>query len=280
MIASIAQVDVVHCICYGTLVADLAILASRVLLKRVFITDVGGRGSWSLVRYGDIFRFASGLLPLSEFSSRSFPGTRPPRKVIYGGVDTRRFAPGKANRQQVLYVGRLLPHKGIDYLIDALLPEWSMTVVGRPYDPAYFDTLKNLAEGKNVQFRVNASDEEVAAEMGRSAVAVLPSVLTASRGSSHPLTELLGLTVLEAMASETPVVCTTVASLPEIVENGVTGLLVPPNDSNALYLAIDRILSDEKSARDMGRAGRRRVLHRFTWGHVAETCLRAYRELA
>jgi glycosyltransferase involved in cell wall biosynthesis len=278
IISSLLDVDVVHCVCYGTVFADLAILVSRLLGKKIFITDVGGRGKWSLVRYIDVSRFVSGLLLTSEFSSHFFARARPGRRVIYGGVDTTMFTPGNSKRQGIVYVGRLLPHKGIEYLIEAIPREYPLSVVGPAYDQEYHLRLLNLAREKTVRF-VDAADADVAEELCRSSVAVLPSVYSDYRGRLNQMPEGLGLAVLEAMACETPVVCTTVGALPEIVDDGITGLLVPPNDAAALRQAIDQILEHPAAARRMGRVARRRVLERFTWDRVADVCLRAYREL-
>jgi starch synthase len=98
-------------------------------------------------------------------------------------------------------------------------------------------------------------------------------------GSETRVPELLGLALLEAMACGAPSVCTAVASLPEIVEDGVTGYVVPPNDPTALRAAIRCILDDPARAARMGEAARMRVLDKFTWPAVVRRCLDAYREL-
>ena len=74
---------------------------------------------------------------------------------------------------------------------------------------------------------------------------------------------------LEAMAAELPVVACRVAAIPEVVQDGVTGLLVPPRDPAALAAEIERLIADPELARRLGRDGRRRVLA-FTPRHVAE----------
>jgi starch synthase len=91
--------------------------------------------------------------------------------------------------------------------------------------------------------------------------------------------ELLGLVLLEAMASGTPVVCSRIGGLPEIVEDGVTGLLVEPGDVGALHDAMDCILRDRTLAERLGRNGRERALERFTWDACAMRCLAAYEEM-
>src|SRR5262249_41898524 len=75
--------------------------------------------------------------------------------------------------------------------------------------------------------------------------------------------EGLSNAVLESMAAGMPVVATAVGGTPELVEHGVTGLLVPPRDADALAAAILRLLDEPSLARRFGEAGRRRVVERF-----------------
>jgi glycosyltransferase involved in cell wall biosynthesis len=176
----------------------------------------------------------------------------------------------------VVFVGRLLPHKGIDYLIAAVPNGQRLVIIGRPYHNAYYQLLRELAKDKQVDFVTDATDDRVVAELRRSAVAVVPSVYSDCYGNHYAAPELFGLSAVEAMSCETPVICSDVGSLPEIIEDGVTGLVVPPNEPGALRGAIERIMNDPRSAREMGKAARRRVLELFTWDRVAETCLRVY----
>ena len=98
-------------------------------------------------------------------------------------------------------------------------------------------------------------------------------------GRTIAVSELLGLAVLEAMASGTPVVCSRVGGLPEIVEDGVTGFLVEPGDIGDLRERLAALLGDRALAARIGRNARERVLERFTWKACAERCLAAYAEV-
>ena len=93
------------------------------------------------------------------------------------------------------------------------------------------------------------------------------------------MSELLGLVVLEAIASGTPVICSRLGGLPEIVEHGVTGYLVPPGDVAELRERIAELAADPALAARLGRNARDLVLARFTWKACAERCLAAYAEL-
>lgn len=107
---------------------------------------------------------------------------------------------------------------------------------------------------------------------------VLPSVERTAYGREIAVSELLGLVVLEAMMSGTPVVCGALGGLPEIVEDGVTGFLVTPGNVEYLHERIGQILNDSALARRMGSAAREDALDRFTWDACARRCLDAYSE--
>ena len=78
------------------------------------------------------------------------------------------------------------------------------------------------------------------------------------------------------MACGVPVVCTNVASLPEVVEDGVTGFLVPPNDPQALREKFTWLAGHPEQVRTMGAAARDRVLARFTWPATVRRCVEIY----
>jgi glycosyltransferase involved in cell wall biosynthesis len=175
-----------------------------------------------------------------------------------------------------VFVGRLLPHKGIDYLIEAMPANVLLRVLGRPYDPAYLNKLRELATDKYVEFVTDADDSQIVEDLQTATVAALPSVYTTRDGAITFVPELLGLAAVEAMACATPVVATEVGSLPEVVQDGATGWLVPPNDVGALRTAIQAALNDPVTASAFGAAARRRVEESFTWEAVARRCLRGY----
>jgi glycosyltransferase involved in cell wall biosynthesis len=262
------------------MMASLALLYARWSGKPIFTTDLGSSGI-ALDHHIDTTLWYSGHLHISEFSRRS-SGHDHLRSacVILGGVDVDKFAPNPntARTNDVLYVGRILPHKGIDYLIQAVDCDTRLTIIGRrwPHAERYFEFLHRLALGKRVTFHENSDDSQIIKSYQRALCIVLPSVYTSVFGERHRIPELLGQTLIEGMACGTPAICTDVGSLPEVVEDGVTGFVVAPNNPVALKSRIDFLKTNPAEARKMGQAARQRVLDRFTWDRTVDRCLHAY----
>lgn len=276
-LASLRDADVIHCLGWHCLPFDLAILYGRATGKRVLVTDVGGGADVSLARLLPLERLVHRFLFLTRHHASLYPTVADRADVIYGGVDTTTFSPGSAPRQlKVLFVGRLIPAKGVEYLIDAVEPSVPLTIVGRPYHRSYHQALLRRARGRNVRFLTDADDGALANEYRTSLVTVLPSVRDSSFGD-HAVPSTLGLVLLESMACGTPVICTDVGPEPEIVQDGVTGFVVPPNDSTALARRLEALLTQPELADRMGQAGVADVSQRFTWDKTAERCLAAYR---
>ena len=261
----------------------LAALTARVRGKHAVVTDHGLQGSeWG----GILPRLYDRFLTVSRSSAAELRSPSAKTRVVYGGVDPVHYSPAHGlPRDGLLFVGRLTPHKGVDVLIRALPPDGALTIVGSEgHDPnfperGYPELLRSLASGRRVRFAGAVNDAELATEYRRAVALVLPSVERTCYGRTVAVSELLGLVVLEAMASGTPVVASRVGGLPEVVEDGETGFLVPPGDVAALRERISRLLDDPALASRMGARARDRVLARWTWARCAQQCLAAYREL-
>src|SRR5262249_53788172 len=199
--------------------------------------------------------------------------------VILTGVDTERFKPDERVEKTggALFVGRLLSHKGVDRLIEALPPELKLEVLGPPRDAPYHQLLLELAAGKKVTFGGHRSDDELVNAYRRASCVVLPSVYRDRFGNETRVPELMGQTLLEGMACGIPAICTDVASMPEAVANHVTGFVVPPGDLEAMRRALVTLCTDRERAEMMGRAARARMLEQFQWSAVVRRCLDAYR---
>lgn len=275
------RADVVHCHQTHVVASSLTAILRRLGRGRVFTTDLGG-GGWDLSAYVDTDSWYDGHLHISEYSRAIFGHLeRASARVILGGVDLDRFRPAdqEPSRDFVLFVGRLLPHKGVDELIRGMPDDFRLVVAGRRQDQAYFGHLEQLAEGKQVEFRTDVPDDELV-ELYRNALClVLPSVYRSAWGGETDVPELLGQTLLEAMACGTPGICTDVASMPEIVSDGENGYIVPPNDPAALAERIESLRNDRALVEEMGARARRDVERRFSWDAVVDRCFAAYREL-
>ena len=278
LFAELRRGSVVHAHHYETLLTNACLLAGRAMRKPVFVTDLGG-GTANLNRRLRLHRLVNGSLAISRFAAEFYPELMDRTTVISGGVDTAFYSPGDGPRErQVVFVGRLYPFKGVDVLIDAVDAETPLHVYGRPYDAEYTAELERLAAGKRVTFHTGASDEEIRDAYRRSMVAVLPSVY---RSRYDPVVqekpELLGLTLLEAMACGTPAICSAAGAMPEVVADGETGYVVPPSDPAALGERIRELLDGGPRWEAMSSAAVERVRGGYTWDRVAERCLEAYR---
>ena len=277
-LAELRDANIVHCHQQHIVTSSVAAAFCRLTRRRVFVSDLGG-GGWDLSAYLSTDRWYNGHLHISEYS-RAIAGHRdkPWAHVVMGGVDSTKFSPAPTAQHNgaVLFVGRLLPHKGVNYLIEALPDGMRLELVGQAYDPRYFETLRALASGKRVEFNHDCNDTALVECYRRALCVVLPSVYRTIYGDETAVPELLGQTLLEGMACGLPAICTAVASLPEVVEDSVSGFVVPPNDSGALAERLRWLGDHPEAAAAMGIAARRRVLEGFSWHEVVRRCLAIY----
>jgi L-malate glycosyltransferase len=210
--------------------------------------------------------------------------------VIPNGIDFERFLvphTGESLRRElnippespvIGVLSRLTRIKGLEYflqaaaLIAARIPQVRFLLVGDTnVHLEYREELKRLVVELGLQDRVifTGFRLDVPELLAVLSVSVLPSL--GSEGLSNAL--------LESMAAAIPVVATRVGGSPEIVEDGVSGLLVPPADAEALAVAICRLLKDRALAEKCGQAGRRLVLSRYSLDQAVATTERLYRDL-
>jgi glycosyltransferase involved in cell wall biosynthesis len=276
--SQVRSAEVVHCHQQHILASSVTALFGRMIGRRVYVTDHGG-GGWDLSGYMDTSRLYRGHLHVSQYSRRIVGQEgRPWAHVIMGGVDVEKFSPRPdvVRDGSVVFVGRLLPHKGVHDLIKAVPPDLPLELIGRPYHDGYLALLKELAVGKKVAFRHDCDDGAIIHAYRKALCVVLPSVYRDCYGNETRVPELLGQTLLEGMACNAPAICTDVASMPEVVADGVTGFVVPPNDPASLREKLCWLRDHPSAVDDLGQAGRRRVLERFTWKKVVARCLDQY----
>jgi glycosyltransferase involved in cell wall biosynthesis len=280
LLTALSGAQVIHTHHMRSLPSRISALVGRAHHATVAVTDHGLRGdNWGglLPRLFDLF------LTVSAYSARELRSPAVRTRVIYGGADPVRYTPdSRVERRGVLFVGRLTPHKGVDRLLQAVSAETPVRIVGstghdpRPPEREYPGLLRHLARGREVEFLGAVSDAELSRVYKAAQVLALPSVERTCYGRTVRVSELLGLAVLEAMSSGTPVVASRTGGVDEIVRDGETGFLVPPGDVSALRERLDQVLRDPVLAGRLGANARQDVLERFTWERVAERCLAAY----
>jgi len=265
----------VHCYQLNTLPTFLAVLFANLRRVPVFVSDLGG-GGWTPGYQIDLGRWLNGHLPISKYAAQSLPRGHRNAGVILGGVDLEKFPARTELRHDgtVIFLGRILPHKGIHHLLEGLPQNCPLQIIGPIGSVQYLDHLKSLATGKQVEFLHGLSDVDVAKRLRAAAVLVHPTP-TDPDGNAGA-NELLGLAVLEAMASNCPVIVSNAASLPELVVHEVSGLVVLPNDPSAIRNAIQRVISSPGLWEKLAMEGRKRVEKVFVWPKVVDRCMRAY----
>ncbi|MBB6675635.1 glycosyltransferase family 4 protein [Cohnella nanjingensis] len=224
---------------------------------------------------------------LEEDVLRRAPSAAGKIGIVYPGVEAERFQGwdaaeekrirGLEGRRIILFVGRLIPLKGVHHLLAALRevvraePEAMLVVVGSAFygsdrETPYVRRLRRLAHPlrKHVRFVPYVSHAEIPRWFALADVAVVPSVRR----------EAFGLVNVEAMAAGLPVVATCVGGMKEIIADGETGFLVDPADISAgMAASVIRLLQDEPLRQEMGLRGRERAIRHFTWEQTAERWL-------
>ncbi len=249
---ALADCDLVHIHQAYTRCSELGLLIARQQRKPVCITDHGGFASPLGLEVGHL-ELADRIVAYSDFGASLYRTSRP-ITVIKGGVDALNFRPPltRPTRDRFLFVGRLLPHKGIDRLIAAMPSDFLLTICGRPYRPEFFAKLRELANGKRIEFVVDADDATIRDLYGRSWATILPSVYRDCEGITHDAPELMGFTLLESMACGTPAIANRVGGMPEFVRDGETGFVydsLPMLTDRLIQLATDADLVERMGAK-------------------------------
>lgn len=232
-----------------------------------------------------------------------------PCQTIFNGVDINHFVvnnEAKKNKKKeiktLLFVGRISPEKGLHILLEAFnkvilqYPQVQLKLIGpegkygvlpiqmiNTEDP-YFQTLIPFYQGEysdqlrqiispnaanSVCFFGPVEQLDLVEHYQDADIFIFPSVWN----------EPFGIPLVEAMAMELPVIATYSGAFPEIVEDEKTGLLVERSNADALAEAILRLLSDENLSQEMGKAGRQRVVDKFSWEQITETLLVEFQKI-
>lgn len=220
----------------------------------------------------------------------AYPNVDPARvHVIRNGIDTEEYSPDLGtdvlerygvdpDRPSVVFVGRITRQKGVPVLLRAaaeLDPRAQLVLcAGAPDTPELLAEVTELVDGLKARrdgvlwISGMLQKPEVIQLLSHAALFACPSVY-----------EPLGIVNLEAMACGAAVVASRVGGIPEVVDEGVTGLLVPPDDPAALAAAMNTVLADPRRATAMGEAGRDRAVTEFGWAAIARQTTDLYASL-
>lgn len=209
--------------------------------------------------------------PCSDYNARQIAAHyRCSPDVVYNGVDPQAFSPDTptsgirqrfsiaADTPLIVSSGRLIGWKGVHVVIDALqaLPAAHYLIVGHgPEREALTSQAARLSISDRVHFAGELPHDQLASVLVECDIYVQPSV-----GE-----EAFGISVIEAMSCQLPVLASRQGGLVEVVADGETGLLLPPGDTLAWRSALAQLIDQPAARQRLGEAGRRRVLERFTW---------------
>jgi phosphatidylinositol alpha-mannosyltransferase len=232
---------------------------------------------WPLVLYWN--RFLQGHIAVSEAARNTIRRyARADYRIIPNGVDFHRFtaeAPVPPHlddeRPTMLFVGRIEARKGIPYLLAAYrtvkqrLPDARLVIVGEGGLRQKYMAMAAAAGMQDVHFEGYVHPDALPSYYQRADVFCSPSTVN----------EAFGITLLEAMSARAPAVATTINGSNTLGEDGVTGLLVPPKDAEALAEAALRLLTDRPYALQLAEAAQERA-RLFDWERVALQLLEYY----
>jgi len=199
-------------------------------------------------------------------------------KVIYTGVDVKKHdsvIEEDVVENQIIFVGRLAPHKHPDDLINVVdelkekIPNIKLVIVGRGQ---LKEKLLKLVEEKNlgdyVTFKQDLTDEELIREMKKSEMLVLPSTR-----------EGFGMVLAEANCCHKPVIAYKSGGTTEVIDDNITGFLVEPGDTEGLREKIELLLVDKQLQHQMGEDGRRKVEEKYDWDKLSKQYIQLVEEI-
>ncbi len=198
-------------------------------------------------------------------------------EVVYNGMVNYEYPKDKIetlrsrllgkNRVLLISACRMVPWKGIEYLIDALRlmqNDIKLILIG---DGPMRDKLQKKAEGLNIEFLGRIPHEEVQAYIRASDLYILPSIY---EPSSHAL--------LDCLVTQTPIIATNVGGTPEIISNGKTGLLIKDRDSVEIAGAIQVLLSDEELYRKI-KENQKEECEKYLWENMIDRYIGVYKRV-
>jgi colanic acid/amylovoran biosynthesis glycosyltransferase len=228
------------------------------------------------VSLADLVTESRFVATVSDFSRRwlaqNFPLQAAKFHRVYNGIEVGKFRHGTpAQPPVILSVGRYIEKKGFGDLIDAcrLLhgrgADFRCLIVGTgPLEEELRARVSAAVLDGKVEITGPRSEEEVAALLATATIFALACTTDAEGGMDN-----LPTVIMEAMAASQPIVSTPVAGVPEMIEEGASGIMVPERDAAALAVALEKLLPDREGAARLGECGRRLATERFAVGVTA-----------
>jgi glycosyltransferase involved in cell wall biosynthesis len=279
--------DVLHVHGMTPTITDVCILIGKLKRKPVVLSyhyDAETTGRLAVLLETTYERFATPIIRLADVltilsdsyakTSKVLQRVRAKLITVPGGVDLRKFSPAPNDGNQktppiILFVGKIIHYKGVEYLIDAMptvlarVPNARLILSGRSNSQRYTRMIANRIAKSPAREAIWWEDDWVDREalirrLRECSVLVLPSV---SRR------EAFGMVLIEAMSVGKPVIATSIPGPSDIVQDGVNGFLVPPRDSAKLAEAIVSMLGDKTLSTKMGRMSRR-LARQYAWDQV------------
>ena len=295
-IARIGLADLLKCWRRGTpliwharrnneMIAGVLLRALGWPLKLVFTSAAQRHHSW-ITRW--LIRRMDAIIATSEIS-KSF--LKREADVVMHGVDTDTYAPpddraaafaeaGLPGRYAIGCFGRVRAQKGSDVFVDAMCrllpryPDFTAVMVGAitPEQTAFAEDLRKRIDAAGLQSRIVITGELDIEEVPRWYQRLTIYAFTSRN-------EGFGLTLIEAMSAGAALVASRAGAAELVVEDGVTGVLTPTGDVDALVAALEPLMRDPASAAAMGERGRARVLEKFSLDAEADGIAEVYRRL-
>lgn len=225
---------------------------------------------------------ASAVVAVSHHVNDSLLNTHPSIShkltTIHNGVPIpATTTPVNHESKSVLAFGRLCEEKGFHVLLDAwsqllrVHDDFILTIAGDgPSAHALARQARDLGINEAVEFTGWCSQQQIHELIDAARIVVMPSIWE----------EPFGLSAAEAQAQGRPVIASDVGGLSKIIQHQRTGLLVPPHDSDALYIALRNLIADVDTLRSMGEQGQLRAAEKFNWEKCIDEYERLYLELA
>lgn len=221
----------------------------------------------------NIMENAAAVITISEYNKNYLKydiGVENRIDVIRCGINGRKFNPRKTSKKEqhpikILTVSRFVEKKGIEYLIKSIplvlkeIPNCEFIVVGSgPLMESLQDLAKRLNVDSVIKFKGDVSDSDLLNYYNDADMFVLPCIV-AKNGDRDGIP----VAMMEAMALEIPLISTNVSGIPELVEDGISGILVPPKDEKAISEAVIKLCKNEDLRIQMGKKGREIVLEKY-----------------